>query len=316
MAGTSVNYKQMLEKYKNRNFGQRYGRKMRTLLMQMLTYLVLLELSFIFLLPVFYMFVTAIKSPQDLLDSTIVWVPSGIHWDNFVKAFNLIKFTEAVTNSLMITVLACLGQVLSCAIAGYGFGRYKFPGINILFLLVLLSLLIPPQTIIIALFTMFHKFGWLNSYLPFIIPAFFGQGLRGALFVLIFRQFFRNMPRELEEAARIDGAGPIRLFVQIMLPLAKPAIVIVAMFSFVWHWNDNYQPMIYLNREEYFTLPLRLESLSSVFNRALGLDADGGLNLPIHMAACLMVVLPVFILYLFGQRYLSESIERTGFGGE
>lgn len=294
----------------------RYARKGKSLFFKMLTYLVLLELSFIFVLPILYILSTSSKSIEDYLDSTIVWIPTAIHYFNFEQAFKGMYYMESLTNSLTVTLLACIGQVLSCAITGYGFGRYKFPGSGFLFSLVLLTLLVPPQTIIISLYSLFKELGWINTFYPFIIPSFFAHGLRGALFILIFRQFFRSLPTEIEEAARIDGAGAIRIFTTIMVPLAKPAIIIVGLFSLVWHWNDYYEPILYLNREEFYTLPIRLESLGRNINDIFGSNTDAGLNEPVIMAACFLIVAPLFILYILGQSFIKEGIERTGFGGE
>ncbi|MBP1991744.1 carbohydrate ABC transporter permease [Paenibacillus eucommiae] len=304
----------------NRNLWFLYRKKSGHLLLHTAVYLIVLSLSFIFLLPVLYMLVTSFKSLGDLLDSTIVWIPRAIQWSNFVEAARGLHLEQSIRNTLIVSVIPCVGQLISCSIAGYGFGRFRFPGHNLLFGLLLLSLLIPPQTIIISLFTLFQKIGWLNTLWPFIVPSFFAQGLRGALFVLIFSQFFRNLPRELEEAARIDGAGPIRLFTVIMLPLARPALFLVALFSFVWHWNDYYEPSLYLNLDSLFTLPIWLLSIGagpkSTFDAGAGGQAGLGFNEPIIMAACLIVVVPLMVLYVFAQRYLKEGVERTGFGGE
>lgn len=287
-------------------------RRVRRIAVHLLIYAVLAEFAFVFLVPLLYMFSTSAKSIEAYLDSTVGWVPPAIHWPNFLQAIQAMHLPEALFNSLLIAGIACAGQVLSCSAAGYGFGRYKFFGDGFLLALVLLTLIVPPQTIIISLFSLFHKLGWINTYYPFIVPAFFAQGLRGALFILIFRQFFRGLPREMEEAARVDGAGAFRVFRSIMLPLARPALFVVAIFSFVWHWNDSYEPAVYLNRESLFTLPIRLESLGITFKSMFGSNAELGLNEPITMAAALIVVAPMLVLYMFSQRFLTEGIERTG----
>jgi multiple sugar transport system permease protein len=150
---------------------------------------------------------------------------------------------------------------------------------------------------------------WLESYLPFLIPPIFGMGLRGALFVFIYRQFFKGLPWELEDAAMIDGAGPLRIFFSVMLPLARPAILVVFLFSFVWHWNDSLEPSVYLSRPENFFLPQRLSIVESALEsfQLRGMWGTGTI-----MAATLLVILPLVILYIFTQRYFVESIERTG----
>ena len=291
---------------------QRWFRKGRRTLAYLLVYLVLLELALVFFLPILYMFSTSSKSIEAFLDPTSGWIPNAIHWDNYLQAMSAMYFQEAFLNSLLIAAAACIGQVFSCALAGYGFGRYRFWGSTFLLVLVLLTLIVPPQTIIISLFTLFHKLGWINTFYPFIVPAYLAQGLRGALFILIFMQFFRGLPKEMEEAARVDGAGAFRVFRTIMFPLARPAVFVVAVFSFVWHWNDYYEPAIYLNRESMFTLPIRLESLGTSFKSMFSGQIDATLNEPVTMAASMLVVLPMLVLYLFCQRFLVEGIERSG----
>jgi multiple sugar transport system permease protein len=176
-------------------------------------------------------------------------------------------------------------------------------------LLVLFAMIVPPHAIIIQLFILVSKLGWLETYKPFLIPSLFGMGLRGALFVFIYRQFFKGLPWELEDAAMIDGAGPLRIFLNVMLPLARPAILVVFLFSFVWHWNDSLEPSIYLSRAELFFLPQRL----SVVETALAnVQLRGMWGTGTIMAATLLVILPLLVLYLFTQRYFVESIERTG----
>jgi multiple sugar transport system permease protein len=179
-------------------------------------------------------------------------------------------------------------------------------------MLVLFAMIVPPQAIIIQLFILYGELGWLDTYLPFIVPSALGMGLRGALFVFIFRQFFKGMPWELEDAARIDGAGPLRVFFNIMLPPAQPAIVVVFLFAFVWHWNDGLEPSIYLNRAEKFFLPQRLTVVEMALEN-LRFHAMWGTG--VIMAAALLVILPLLVLYLFTQRYFVESIERTGLIG-
>jgi len=192
---------------------------------------------------------------------------------------------------------------------GYGFARFKFPGRDRLFLLVLFAMIVPPHAIIIQLFILVSKLKWLETYWPFLAPSAVGMGLRGALFIFIYRQFFKGMPWELEDAAMIDGAGPLRIFLNVMLPLAQPAILVVFLFSFVWHWNDSLEPSIYLSRPEHFFLPQRLSVVEAALSN---LQLRGMWGTGTIMSATLLVILPLLVLYLFTQRYFVESIERTG----
>ena len=292
-----------------------YRRKAEHLFFQILMYLMLLNIAFAFLLPVFYMTSTSLMTIEDFVDPAVYWVPTVFNWENFQLAYMGMNYTVALKNSAIIALGATLGQVITCALAGYGFGRGQFPGRELLFGLVLFTFIVPPQTIIVPLFILYRNLDWIDTFYPFIIPSFFAHGLRGSLFVIIFRQFFRGLPWELEDAARIDGAGPIRTFSRIMLPLAKPAIVVSFLFSLVWHWNDFYEPMMYLMKPERFTVPLRLQILYQSLNEMTGGQAGELYNEPLIMAACFLIVLPPLILYLFTQRHFVESVERTGLVG-
>jgi len=283
----------------------------KTVLYKAFVYLLLVNSAFIFLYPILYMATTAIMSLDDFYDPSVRWIPLHIRPDNFTMAFKYMSYLQAFRNSALIAVLSAIGQVLSTAIIGYGFARLEFPGRDVLFALVLLTIIVPPSTIIIPLYILYRDLHWLNSYYPMIVPSFFGFGLRGALFIFIFRQVFKGLPWELEDAARIDGANTFGIFWRIMLPLAKPGIVTVAIFSFVWHWNDYYEPMMYINSNDKFTLPLRL---SMVWGANFG---SGWVYSPVHiMASCLLVIAPSLIFYIFTQRYFVESIERTGITGD
>lgn len=275
-------------------------------------YVLLASVSFAFLLPVIYMVTTALKTLQDFLDPGIKWVPTRLAFDNLTLAYAGMHFPEAARNSLTIAILAVAGQMLSCSLAGYAFARMKFPGREYLFLLALFSFLVPPETVVVPLFILFRKLGWVDTFYPFIVPAFWGQGLRGALFVIIFRQFFRRLPWELEDAAQIDGCSEFGTYFRIMLPLAKPAVLVSFLFSFVWHWNEFFLPMMFLSSTEHFTLPLRLSVFWTSVNELVGGKAGELVNQPMMMAASLYVVAPMLILYVFTQRYFVEGVERTG----
>ncbi|GGD51219.1 carbohydrate ABC transporter permease [Paenibacillus nasutitermitis] len=312
---TGINLlKNMKHHYHRNNVGRRYVHKAKQIIMKLLVYIVLLELGFIFLLPLLYLVSKSSMSMEDLVDASVVWLPSEFHWQNFIDGFNGLNFKVTGLNSLMMSVLPAVGQVISCAIAGYGLGRYEFPGSRIIFGVVLLCLIIPPQTTIISLYSLFADLHWINTYWPFIVPSFFAQGLRGALFMLIFTQFFKGLPKELDEAARIDGAGAIRVFSAVMLPLAKPAMFVVAMFSLVWNWNDTYMSQFFVNQPDMRPLPLQLMSVNQNYLLQMGNPAGG--TQAYLMAACLLVVLPLFVIYIIGQRYLVEGVERTGLAGD
>lgn len=300
--------------WRERNLVLRYTQKTKKIGFRCLVYLVLLEFGFIFLLPFLYMLSRSTMSIADLLDESVVWLPNSVHWQNYADAFRELNAPVTFKNTFMNSVIPMAGQLISCAVAGYGLGRYRFRGSGLIFVLLLICLIVPPQTTIIALYTMHSEMGLINTYWPTILPAFFAQGIRGALFMLIFTQFFKGLPKELDEAARIDGAGAFRVFSRVMLPLAKPAVFVVAVFSLVWHWNDNFHARYFANTADMFTMPWQLEIVN--FEYVVNAGADAALNEGMLMAAVLMIVAPLFVVYMIGQRYLVEGIERTGLAGD
>ena len=216
------------------------------------------------------------------------------------------------------SVLSAIFQTVSCAIIGYSLGRFKFRGKNLIFFLVVIVLLIPPQTTILASYGLWSSFELINTWGPIVIPCIFGLGYRGALFVLIYMYFFQRIPDVLDDAARIDGAGPLRVFFQIMLPLVKSAIAIVCIFSFVWHWNDNYETPTYMFSENVMTLQPKLENIRTYYSQYVTAGDVGAsifekaMSEPMLFAGCLMVMLPVLIVYIVGQKQLTQGIERMG----
>lgn len=281
-------------------------------LFQLLVYIILVSVAFTFLLPIIYMTTTGMMTVEDSYDPGVHWIPRTLQWENFELAWQGLHYPDALRNSAYVSILAAIGQVISAGVTGYAFARIRFPGREFLFICLLFTFIVPPQTIIVPLFMLFKELEWIDTYNPFIVPAFFAQGLRGSLFVLIFRQFFAKLPYELEDAARIDGCGEFRTFSSIMLPLARPAILVSFLFSLVWHWNDFYEPMMYLMTTERFTMPLRLSILWNSLNELTGGQANEIYNQPLVMAACFLVILPPLILYMFTQRYFVEGVERTG----
>jgi len=285
------------------------GRKARALITRIIVLLLLVDIAYIFVMPILRLISTSLMNIMDLYDPTVVWLPRRVAIENYTQALTALAYPQAFLNTLYISGACAILQTLSCALVGYGFARFKFPGRDRLFYLVLFAMIVPPHAIIIQLFVMVSGMHWLESYYPFLVPSAFGMGLRGALFVFIYRQFFKGLPWELEDAAMIDGASPLRVFYNIMLPLARPAILVVFLFSFVWHWNDNLEPSIYLSRDELFFLPQRLSVVEAALSN-MRLRAMWGTGT--IMAATLLVILPLLLLYIFTQRYFIESIERTG----
>ncbi len=299
-------------------------------------FLLLIGICYIFLFPVIYMLSVAVRGPDTVNDPSVVWIPREFSLDSIKTAIDILEYPRAITTTLIIAVASTVGSLISCSLAGYGFARFKFKEKNIAFALVMLTIIVPPQTTIISSFVNYRNFdcfgilklvhlifpsvdagiNLINTPWTFILPAFFGAGLRAGLFIYIFRQFFAGMPKDLEEAAMIDGCGALRTFVQVMLPLAKSAFITVLLFSFVWHWNDYVQAAMYFNDNQPISVMLnQMQSLlqdAKLFNVVTNTPDEIRTYL---QAGCLLTILPPLVLYIFTQRFFTESIERTGIVG-
>jgi multiple sugar transport system permease protein len=237
-----------------------------------------------------------------------IWVPNPAHWNNFWDAWTSQDFNLYTVNTVFkYAIPSTLGTILSSAIVAYGFSRLRWPGRDILFSICLMTMMIPFQVRLVPLFIIFKNMGWINSFKPLVVPAYFGS----AYFIFLLRQFFRTIPQELSDAARIDGASELGIFWRIVLPLAKPALTVVALFSFMGAWNDYLGPLIYVNREGQWVLALGLENLRG------GIYEVGFSRLayPYLMAVSTIVTFPIVIAFFFTQRSFIEGISLTGLKG-
>ena len=297
-----------------------------------LKYIVLILLAYQLLYPVLYMISASIKDPLDSYDPSVIWIPKSFSATGFIDAFKSMKYLDALKGSLEISLGCAVLDVMSCALAGYGFARYNFPFKNLLFACVIVTLMVPMQTIILpyymnmryfdplglvsAINAAFDKTITINlvgKNIAFYLPSLFGAGIRSGLYIYIFRQFFESMDKALEEAAQIDGCGPLRTFLKIMLPNARNAIVTVFLFSFVWHFNDYYltKQLLGTNRR---TLIVALSSLRIDLAALIGgQTAFDPIRIQTRIqAGCLLAIVPMFLLYIFAQRKLADSIEHIG----
>ena len=276
--------------------------------------LLLIDIGFVYLYPVLYMVSTMMMTLNDLVDPTVIWVPTEICLENISIAFVGMEYMQGLAQSALVSIVGAVAQAFTCALAGYGLSRYHFRGRNLVFAMVLLTFIVPPQTIIIPLFLLNRHLGWLNTNWALVVPEMFGLGLKGALFVIIYRQFFLGLPSSLDEAARLDGAGGFAVFTRVMLPISKPAILVVSLFSVVWHWNDYYLPTMLVSDQKKWSLVRRLHGLGAALDEIYGVNEYGmsRFSEPIEMAGAFLVILPILLLYLIAQRWFTESIERTG----
>lgn len=278
----------------------------------------ILGICYIILAPLLAKMSSSLMTPRDVYDPTVRWIPRRPTIENFRVVWDAMQYPIAAFNSLKLALLVSLLQTASAAVIGYGFARFRFRGSGLLFGLVIFTLVVPPQTIIVPLylnFRFFNLFGLipdggvslLNSYWPFILMATTGAGLRSGLFIYIMRQYFRGMPRAIEDAAYVDGAGHFRTFFSVMLPSAVPSLVTIFLFSFVWQWNDSTLTGIYMGDSTLLT-----RTLGTV---APSLGAKAEYASIVNNTGMLMFIAPLLILYAIMQRYFVESVERTGIVG-
>ncbi len=290
---------------------------------RLILYLLLFGVSFVFVYPFLYMVSRSLMTNEDLNNFMVVWLPRTLHFQNYATAAKLMNFARGFRNSLLVTLVATLGQLISCSMAGYGLARYRFRGRTLCFFVVILAMIIPTQTIIVPLYLLYAKLGWLNTFLPLIVPAFLGYGLKGALFIFIFRQFYSGLPKELEEASQIDGCGFLRTYAYIVFPVARSAYMVVLVLALVWHWSNYFEPSIFVSKADLGLLSSGLNNISN----ALTLSADtletvydindnNALNNAVVMAGTFMTVSPLIVMFAFLQRKFIQGMERTGLTGE
>mgnify|MGYP001346264257 CR=1 FL=1 len=280
-------------------------------------YMLLIGIGFVYLYPLLYILMNSMKDLEDLLNPMVKWIPTHIYFSNYEKAFKVLNYMPTLTQTLYVVLLSTIAQVISSSLIGYGFARYNFKGKNFFFVLMIVTFLIPQQTLMIPRFLMFQKLGLLNSVLSFFVPATFGQGLNQALFILIFYQLFRMIPKSLEEAAKIDGANDFTVFARISLPLATPAFVISFVLSMVWYWNETYLSSLYFGNA-IKTLPMQLQSFVDSYRLLFpsGAVVTDRLNESVRMAGTLLTIAPLLIIYFIVERWLRESIDSVGITGE
>lgn len=284
-------------------------------------YVLLINLAFVFLYPFFYMIITSLKSPQDISDITVNWLLNSVHVQNFKLAFNTLDYIPALIRTAFLVIVSTLGHIMSCSLVGYGFARFNFKGKGFFFVLLLMSIIVPLQTIIVPQFMLFATLGLSASYLSIILPTWLGFGLSGGLFIFIFRQFYLSLPRSLEEAASIDGCGILQTFIKIAFPSSRSSIIVCVVLSLVWHWNDYFEPSIYITESSQFLLPMQLPGLYELMRTTNSGDAVLGVMDNIYtegvaMAATTLVVLPMLIMYFFLQKQFVLGVERSGITGE
>ncbi|MBM7097906.1 carbohydrate ABC transporter permease [Bacillus sp. H-16] len=286
-------------------------------LLKTFVYVLLICIGFVYLYPLIYMVSFSFKSLEDLLSPLVNWIPSQFYFDNYLRATNVLSFLPTLMQSFYVTVLPALAQTAVAGVIGYGFARFDFPLKRTLFVLVLATFVVPPQVTMIPRYVFFNELGLLGNIQAFLIPAVLGQGLNSAIFILIFYQFFKMIPKSLEEAAQLDGAGVVRVFTTIAIPMAVPAIIISFLFSFVWYWNETYLASLYFGNQ-LSTLPLELQRFVATFNQLYSGNDSGAnsINEGVRMAGTVLSILPLLLVYFLTQKWFVEGVDRSGITGE
>lgn len=268
---------------------------------KVLGYATLIAVAIILVLPLYWMLSTALKTPAQTFALPPEWIPNPIQWQNFAMVFQEVPFGRFIINTFILVGLNVLGELVAVSLVAYGFARLRFPGRSILFLLMLSTLMIPYHVTLVPRFILFSKLGWVNTYLPLTVPAFTGS----AFLIFLVRQYMMSIPYDLDEAAYIDGANWFDVFWRIILPLSRPALMLVVVFTFVGVWNDFLQPLIYLNDPNLFTVSLGLSFFQGTRET----------NWNLLMAGSLMAAIPPLLLFFFAQRQLIGGISIEGLKG-
>ncbi len=267
-----------------------------------LVFLALVALAAVMVgIPIGWMALTAFKEPGQIFAWPPVYWPDPIRWQNFSDVMTQIPFLRFGLNSLFIAVMNIVGHLFSCTLVAFAFARLRFPGRNTLFMLLIATLMIPGQIMLLPRFVVFQTLGWVGTYLPLIVPSFFGN----AFFIFLMRQYIMTIPRDLDEAARMDGASTWDVFFKIILPLCVPPMVVTGVLTFLWTWNEFLDPLIYISKYDDYTIQLGLNMLKGRYN----------IQWNLIMAGSLIGVIPPAVLYFFAQKYLIGGIASVGIKG-
>lgn len=270
-----------------------------------LSYFLLIGGSTLILIPFYWLIASSLKEVSDIFKPPATWqdwLAYPPQWKNYPEALKFMNFLGCLRNTCIITFIAMFGQMMSASIVAYGFARMRFPGRDTLFIVLLATIMLPPQVTLIPIFKIFTSIGWYDTFYPLTVPAFFGGGV---FFIFLLRQYYMTIPIEMDEAAKIDGAGTFGTFTKVILPQAKPALATVAIFSFMAHWNDFLGPLIYLSDPAKRTLALALWSF----------QGEHATDWHLLMAAATVVMLPLLTLFFCAQKYFIQGVVISGVKG-
>lgn len=285
-------------------------------------FLILFGLCFVILYPLIFMLSTAFRPSEQMSDPSIIWLPKSLTLDNIKDVWKVMKFDTTLFNTIRLNLVSCCLQVVTCSLTGYGFARFKFKGKGLLFGIVIFMIIVPPQITSIPLYMQFRfpfglnvKQGLIDTAWAMYLPALFANGIKAGLFIFIFRQFFRGLPKELEDAAYLDGCGPLKTFITVMVPNAKSSFLTVFLFSIVWYWNDFYVSSSFFQNNS--TVAIQLQNLNANLKVQLFNNQQVNVRQVIVWleAGCILSITPLLVMYVFLQRYFIEGVERSGLVG-
>lgn len=269
------------------------------LIKKVIIYIMLLGLGLTFILPLVWMIRSSFMNITQIFILPPEWIPNPFTFSNYTEATTMAPFGLYALNTIIVVAFGMLGTILTGTLAGYGFSRLKWKGRDFIFSVILSGMMLPSIVTLIPQFIGWKSLGFYNTFIPLIVPSFLGGG---AFNIFLFRQFFMSIPLELDEAAVVDGASHLKIYWKIILPLSKSAMVVVGIFTFMYHWNDFFNPLIYLSDDTKYTLAIGLQQLQGQYVSAWH----------IIMAASTIVVLPCLVVFMFGQKYILEGIVMTG----
>lgn len=269
---------------------------------RLLVWVLLCAGALVMIVPFIWLLSTSLKEQRQIFLYPPQWIPDPLRWDNYPHALTQLPFAQYTLNTLIITAFTMVGVLLTSSLAAYGFARLRFPGRDTIFMVLLSALMLPYAVIMIPQYIMFKYLGWIDTYLPLTVPHWFGGGVFN---IFLLRQFFRTIPADLVEAARIDGAGEVRIYARVMLPLAGPALAVVAIFTFINTWNDFLGPLIFLSTQSKYTIALGLATFKGLYST----------QWQYLMAASTVMITPIIVLFFMAQRYFIQGIVMTGVKG-
>ncbi|MGQ9632413.1 MAG: carbohydrate ABC transporter permease [bacterium] len=279
----------------------RTKKRLKRNLYELTVSLILLGAGISFLMPFLWMLSTSLKIDSQIFKFPPIWIPRPFKWSNYREAIEYIPFFTYLKNTVIVCTMSVLGILISCPLVAYSFSRIEWPGRDFYFVLMLSTMMIPYPVTMIPLFLVFRNLGWINTFKPLIVPTFFGS----PFFIFLLRQFFMTIPNELSDAAKIDGATEMDIYIRVILPLSKPALATVALFEFMNSWHAFLGPLIYLNDESKYTLALGLRQFQTDYTTEWAL----------LMAASVIITVPVIVLFFFTQKTFIQGITLTGIKG-